>query len=143
MRHPVRRKSLSCPHFHVLSFLRFGMARTDRKRGEIALARYHFEMTRSTLFLFDSLACQPLVQPLQIFPSKKLNETTGFIEEEDNLATWTRGDISLEISRKKLERNLEDFKGKATFDCAKLYFNIFGFIERWQVLQGLELDKLW
>lgn len=57
MRHRVRGKSLSCPHFHVLSFLSFGMERADRKRGEIAFARYRFEMTRRTLYSpFDSLS---------------------------------------------------------------------------------------
>lgn len=57
MRHRVRGKSLSCPHFHVLSFLSFGMERADRKRGEIAFARYRFEMTRRTLCSpFDSLS---------------------------------------------------------------------------------------
>lgn len=81
MRHRVRGKSLSCPHFHVLSFLSFGMERADRKRGEIAFARYRFEMTRRTL-------CSPpfipfLAKRLLTFPSKKMNESVGIIETED------------------------------------------------------------
>lgn len=102
MRHRVRGKSLSCPHFHVLSFLSFGMERADRKRGEIAFARYRFEMTRRTL-------CSPpfipfLAKRLLTFPSKKMNESVGIIETEDTRRVERETRTSWESSRKETGR---------------------------------------
>ena len=105
MRHRVRGKSLSCPRFHVLSFLSFGTARADRKRGEIALGSLSFRNDAPRLHAaplpFDSHSGRAL----PTFSSKKLNETTGSIENGGRSCHVSRNVAIFDVSLNQLPTN--------------------------------------